>query len=72
MAGNNVSVKAHLGKENKQVNLNRTVNRNSKSCNKSSEMQKISECQNTGLPTKTAEPALGYTTHIRRSKIIFV
>jgi len=60
MRENNVGAKADLGMENQQVNPNRTINESCKSYKKSSTIEKISECENTGLPTRTAEPAPGY------------
>jgi|GEM_PF-5084483 len=57
MAGNNVSTKAVPIKENKLVNSSATLKGISKSCNQSSNTDKIPQCKNTGLPSKTVEPA---------------
>lgn len=60
MQENNTSETANLGKENEQLNPSRTMTRNSKNYKKLVGIEKISECQNTGLPTSTVEPASGY------------
>lgn len=60
MRENNASAKADLGKENKRINPSTMRKENSKSYINSSDIQKISEYQNTGLPSKTVEPAPGY------------
>ena len=60
MQENHASTKADFRKENKHVNPTTTANESSKSYIKLPNMKKISECENTGLPTKTAEPAPGY------------
>jgi len=65
MRENNRITKADLKKENQQPNLIRTVRENSRTCKESSNIKKISECENTGLPSKTAEPAPGYQILIR-------
>jgi hypothetical protein len=59
MRKNNANTTA-LGRENESVNLCRTTTSNSENYKESSSIEKISEHENTGLPTKTVEPASGY------------
>lgn len=65
MQKNNTST-ANLGKENELINLSRTMASNSKNYKESCNIVKISEHENTGLPTRTVEPASGYSIKFER------
>ena len=60
MRENNANTTANLGEENESTNLSRTMIKNSKNYKESCNIEKISEYENTGLPTRTVEPASGY------------
>lgn len=60
MQKNNANTTANLGEENESIKLSKTMTSNSKNYTKSFNIEKISEHENTGLPTKTVEPASGY------------
>jgi hypothetical protein len=60
MRENNANTTANLGEENESINLCKPMTRNSKNYKKLFNIEKISEHENTGLPTRTGEPASGY------------
>jgi hypothetical protein len=60
MREDNANTTANLGEKNELINLSRTTASNSKNYTESSNIEKISDCENIGLPTRTAEPASGH------------
>jgi hypothetical protein len=60
MRENNTSATSNLGKEMEQQNPIKIITGNSKNYKESHSTLKISEHENTGLPTRTGEPASGY------------
>ncbi|MEM4251948.1 MAG: hypothetical protein QXE84_00310 [Candidatus Nitrosotenuis sp.] len=60
MRENNTSATSNLGKEREQLNSIKITTGNSKIYKESCSIEKISEHKNTGLPTRTVEPGLGY------------